>query len=158
MTPLSPLQLKNYFFTHLSVHANPKGTQAGSLTLEPSISFQKNADTASQWSLAVRVILKSNDPQTPFPYEADISIQGLVEVHESFPAEKREQLAVVNGLGLLYSAIREMVLTVTARLANGPLCLPTLNFTEVVANKNAQEKLKESTPVSTQTGVTPSQK
>jgi preprotein translocase subunit SecB len=102
--------------------------------------------------------MKSTDAQKPFIYEADVAIQGVVEVQQNFPTERREQLAVVNGLSLLYSAIREMLLMMTARSGHGPMCVPTLSFIEIVANKNAQEKAKEDRPVSAQTGVTPSRK
>jgi len=154
MTPLSPLQLRHSCFTHISVAANPTGTPSGQVSLDPVVSLQNNPENANQWLLSLRVIMKSTDPQKPFIYEADVAIQGVVEVHESFPAERREQLAAVNGLGLLYSAIREMLLMMTARSGHGPMCLPTLNFVEVVANKTAQERAKENAPVSAETGVT----
>ncbi|MGD1084237.1 MAG: protein-export chaperone SecB [Verrucomicrobiota bacterium] len=158
MKALSPLQLQQHFFTHVSVHANVKGTPKGNLNLEPTFLMQKNAENERQWVLVLRVILKSNDPEAPFLYEADIGIQGLVEIHESFPAERREQVAAVNGLSLLYSAIREIVLNVTARSPNGPVCLPTLNFAEVVAEQEAQQKLSNRGSDSGQTSVASSQK
>jgi preprotein translocase subunit SecB len=141
--PLSPLELKFHFFTHVSVLANPTGTATGQTSLEPVISSQKNPQNERQWHLGLRVVMKSTDPEKPFVYDTDVAVQGMVEVHETFPADKREQLAEVNGYSLLYSAIREMLLTVTGRSSNGLMCLPTLNFVEIVANKETQGKLKE---------------
>jgi preprotein translocase subunit SecB len=161
--PLSPLQLRSHWFTHISVHANPGGTPDGPLTLDPVISFEKNAENQNQWILALQIITKSSDLQKPFLYQADIAIQGVVEVREDFQADKRDQLAVVNGLSILYSAIREMLLTATARSGPGMMCLPTLNFIEMVANMKETEKLKPNAQVVLKPGVntsdvSPSQK
>jgi preprotein translocase subunit SecB len=158
MTPLSPLQLRQHCFTQISLHANPTGASNGQISLDPEIWFQNNPANANEWLLCLRVTMKSTDAQKPFVYEADVAIQGIVEVHESFPTERREQLAVVNGLGLLYSAVRELLLMMTARSVHGLMCLPTLNFIDVVANKIAQDKANENALIAPQPGVPSGQK
>ena len=155
MKALSPLQLQQHFFTHLLVKPNITGTRTGKLNLDPSISFQKLAQNERQWVLILGVALRSTEPQAPFCYEAEIGMQGTVEIHEAIPTEKREQIALVNGFSLLYSAIREMLLNVTARCPHGPVCLPVLNFQEIVADKTAQEGAKEVAPEALQTIATP---
>jgi preprotein translocase subunit SecB len=142
MTPISPLQLQQHFFTLSSIRANPKGSSKAEMSLEPAISFQKRGEQSNEWTLGLRVVIRSAKPEAPFLYEIDIEIQGLVEVHNNFPAEKREQLAVINGLGMLYSAAREMILNVTARSVHGPMSLPTLNFVEIVSNLKGQQLQK----------------
>src|SRR5262245_58140009 len=137
MIPLSPLQLRQHFFSLVSIRANPAGTATGELSLEPKIRFQRASAPPNHWALALRVIIKSLKPEMPFCYEADIEIHGIVEVHESYPPEKQEQLAAVNGLSLLYSAVREMFVNVTARSAHGLVSLPTVNFIELVAQKRS---------------------
>jgi preprotein translocase subunit SecB len=156
--PLSPLQLRHSCFTNISVQTNPNGLPDGQITLEPFIAFQKNQTDANQWLLSLRVIMKSTDAQKPFIYDADIGIHGLVEVQADFPAEKREQIATVNGLSILYSSIREMLLMMTARSGHGPMCLPTLSFVEVLANKIAEDGANAKAPISPQVSVTSSQK
>ena len=37
-------------------------------------------------------------------------------------------MAIVNGAGLLWSAIREQVLNLTSRMRAGPVMLPTVHF------------------------------
>jgi preprotein translocase subunit SecB len=143
MIPISPLQLRQHFFSLLSIRANPQGSGNAEPSLEPTIFFQKHSDDPSQWVLRLHVRVGSAKAEAPFLYDAEVEIHGLVEVSNGFAPEKREQLAVVNGLGLLYSAIREMVLTVTARSAHGGFCLPALNFVEIVSSYNAQQKAKE---------------
>jgi len=158
MTPFSPLQLRHSCFTRISLNANPTGTPNGQISLDPAIWFQNNPQNTNEWLLSLRVIMKSTDTQKPFIYEADVAIQGVVEVQEGFPTEKREQLAVVNGLSLLYSAAREVLLMMTARSVHGPMCLPTLSFIDVVANKIAQDKANANAPVSPEPSVASGQK
>jgi preprotein translocase subunit SecB len=156
--PLSPLQLRQHCFTHISIRVNPSGLAHGKVSLEPLVSFQNDPENANQWLLTLRVLMKSIDTQTPFIYETDVAIQGIVEVQGDYPAEKREQLAAVNGLSLLYSAVREMILIMTARSFHGLMCLPTLSFIEVVANKKAQEQTPEKSPGLAQPAIPSGQK
>jgi preprotein translocase subunit SecB len=137
MTPLSPLQLKQHFFTIFSIRPNPGGKAQGQQILEPTISFEKSPTEPNQWSLSLRIAVKTAKTDAPPLYDADIEMFGIVAIHNGFSPEKAEQLAVVNGLSLLYSATREMFLTVTARCANGAISLPILNFTEMLANHQA---------------------
>lgn len=148
MTSSSPLQIRRHFFTRFSVIPNATGTADGAHTLEPAIWFQKRAEEPNQWALSLAVALKSATPEQPNLYEADIEMFGVVEVLDGFPQEKAEQLAVVNGLSLLYSAIREMFLTITARSARGALALPVLSFVDVLANPSGpqQPQLTQSEP------------
>lgn len=139
MTPISPLQLKAHAFTAISVRTWPNGSATNEPSLLPKISFEADAELSNHWRLALEVKVGSVKADKPFIYEIEVALQGLVEVHADFPAEKREHLAVVNGLGLLYSSVREMVTNLTARSAHGALNLPTLNFVEIVA-KASQER------------------
>lgn len=52
-----------------------------------------------------------------------------------------EDLAVVNGTSLLWSAIREQVSTLTARMPAGMVTLPTVNFQDL--RKDQQKKTEE---------------
>jgi hypothetical protein len=63
------------------------------------------------------------------PYTIDIATEDVVLVPNG--AEKLgqpEDLAIVNGTSLLWSAIREQVLSLTARMRAGPVMLPTVHF------------------------------
>ena len=137
MIPISPLQLKQHLFTEISVRAFEKGSAEAAASFEPAVLCERFAPLANHWRLGLVIKLKSANPDKPLRYEAEVGIQGLVEVNSGFPEEKREQLAFVNGLSLLYSAVREILLTVTGRCVHGPMCLPTLNFGEVFAGWNA---------------------
>ncbi len=152
MIPLSPLQLKRHAFAAISLRAVHKGTSHAEATLEPTAQCVADPKTPNCWHLALTLKIGSGNPEKPFLYEGEIQIVGEVEVHDSFPAENREQIARVNGTGLLYSAAREMVLNLSARSMHGPLSLPVLNFVEFFANggkalkKAGQEKSEPSRP------------
>src|ERR1035437_5638358 len=108
MTPLSPLQLRKHVFTLFSIRSNPGGTVAAQQIIEPTVSFENNSQAPNQWLLNLGIVVKSAKPEAPVLYDAQIETFGVVEVHTGFPPDKAEQLAVVNGLSLLYSATREM--------------------------------------------------
>ena len=141
MTPMSPLQLKRHCFTTIVLKAVERGSADAPALLSPDIRFERNPEAANQWRLSLSLKVRSGDDKKPFAYEAEVKVQGLVEVSDKFPEEKREQLAAINGFSILFSAAREMLLNLTARSLHGPLTLPTLNFTALVDShrKRAQQ-------------------
>jgi preprotein translocase subunit SecB len=63
------------------------------------------------------------------PYRIDIEAAGIVVLSRG--AEKlgsAHDLITVNGAALLWSAIREQLLTLTSRMPAGPVMLPTVHF------------------------------
>jgi preprotein translocase subunit SecB len=140
MTPLSPLQLRKHFFTLFSIRPNPEGKVGAQQIIQPAVSFEKNPQAPNQWLLNLGIVVKSAKPEAPILYEAQMEMFGVVEVHNGFPPDKAEQLAVVNGLSLLYSATREMFQTVTSRCGHGSLALPVLSFVDVLANRTAAQQ------------------
>lgn len=73
------------------------------------------------------------------PYRLDVEARGVVVIPDG--AEKLalpEDLAAVNGASLLWSALREQVLTVTARMMAGPVMLPTMSFHDLAQCKDLE--------------------
>jgi len=146
MIPLSPLQLRRHTFTNISLRSIHEGSAQAPATLEPTAQCELDPKNASCWHLALTIKIGSASPEKPFIYEGEVQVIGAVEIHDSLPPEKREQIVRVNGIGLLYSAVREMLLNLSERSLHGPLCLPVMNFTEFFANsaqaapKGAKEK------------------
>ena len=139
MTPLSPTQLKDHRFTNVRVKVTEGGSPKAEPLLKPSIWFEPVPNTADQWRLVLTLQLTSASPAKPFPYEADIQIQGLVQIKDGLPPDRKEQLALVNGFSVLYSASREMLLNITARSACGTVTLPTLSFVALVTKARKQK-------------------
>jgi len=90
-------------------------------------SARKNEKNSRQWGLTVRVHFKSAN-ERPIPYAGTVEALGELEVSAEWPEAEIEKLVVVNGTGMLYSSIREMILSVTSRGPYSPLMLPTQSF------------------------------
>lgn len=69
------------------------------------------------------------------PYLIDLDVAGVVLLPTG--AEKlgpANDLVTVNGAALLWSAIREQLLTLTSRMPAGPVMLPTVHFHDLKQN------------------------
>jgi preprotein translocase subunit SecB len=129
---LSPLQLREHGFTTVRVHAIDNGSLTNPPSLKPAISFERQSTNPNQWRLVLSLQLGSQDAVKAFAYEGEMKVQGLVEVTGVVPEDRKEQLALVNGFSLLYSAAREMLLNITARSKHGGVTLPTISFVSMV--------------------------
>jgi preprotein translocase subunit SecB len=142
MIPLSALQLKSHVFPLVNLRANATGTHEGKINLDQHLVCVPVPDQPNHWQLEITLNQKSVDPQKPFFYDLDIHVAGIVEwIGEDLPADKKEQLVQVNGLGVLYGAAREMVLNLTSRSVFGPFCLPALNFIEALKHAKPLRQL-----------------
>lgn len=144
--PLSPLQLKEHAFTIFSVKAHQAGTINGEPSLTPTVWYERIPNTQDQWRLVLTVVITSPNPAKLFAYESEVQIQGVFQVGQGFPEEQKEVLALVNGFSLLYSAVREMVLNITARSVYGAINLPTLSFMSIVQEAKKQKGESERMP------------
>lgn len=84
------------------------------------LSFRLVVDNAPQ---------EDGEEQKYSPYLIDVEARGVVLIPKG--AERLappEELATVNGASLMWSALREQVLTVSARMLAGQVMLPTMNF------------------------------
>jgi hypothetical protein len=148
VTP-SPVQLLQLFFKKLAIeldeaHApsdppNPLTTIFGfdgitvSTEVGLAIADLKHAN-GQIYLVSLRVLIdnaarKDSVAQKFSPYKIDVAVHATVLIPigaESLaPAE---DLALVNGASLAWSAIREQVLNITSRMQAGPVTLPTMHF------------------------------
>lgn len=95
--------------------------------------------------VTLRVVIdnqtKEDAPESKYsPYVIDVEARGVVMIPKG--AEQLappEDLAAVNGTSLLWSAVREQVLSVTSRMPAGPVMLPTMNFHDLKKQPCAAE-------------------
>lgn len=138
----SVLQLSEYHFTQIHVAIRADGTKPEHGTFDfQGVSIQERI----QWGEAVAE--PANDAAQAFtayglklfigidnlegkkiPYDIAIEVQGLFAIANEFERERHESLLIVNGSAILYSVIREQILTLTARSLYGQVMLPTVNF------------------------------
>lgn len=154
----SPIQLLRLTFKHVNVALDPLHLppeipnpleavftfDGVSIHTEVGIGEAVPQDNGQLFFLELKVVVDNlTQPeavnQKYSPYTIDIATEGVVLVPRG--AEKLgppEDLAIVNGTSLLWSAIREQVLSLTARMRAGPVMLPTVHFHDL-KQKPAQE-------------------
>lgn len=129
----SPLTLKDIAFMRLSVEidhnfkSRARSYDFADTEYRLSIRYGKAKDDDAAWWVGVEYGTRSTENKT-CPYDLDILAVGLFSVADEFPSDRAEKLVYENGAALVFSAIREMVSTVTGRFTYGPLILPTVSF------------------------------
>lgn len=154
----SPIQLLRLNFKHVNVALDPSHLppeipnpleavftfDGVTIHTEVGVGGAEPGDNGQFYFLELRVVV-DNQPQSDStsqkfsPYTIDIATEGVVLVPNG--AEKLgspEDLAVVNGTSLLWSAVREQVLSLTARMRAGPVMLPTVHFHDLKKQAAAQ--------------------
>lgn len=143
----SPIQLTDLRFIGVKIWARSIGEEDSAtegefdfdgVIIGESIEVAPIGEETNPTAFAVKLRIVIENKEGKFaPYDVDIEAAGLFEVHGEVIADKREDLVVVNGCAMIYGAIRELVLNVTSRGANGSLVLPTVNFLD---HKKTMEK------------------
>jgi len=144
----APIQVSQISFRRISVEVDAvRISDGGSPTSDVAFDFEKvtiathvsfspveEADApGSSFFLILRVVIDnqvSDEKDARFsPYLVDIEAGAVVR---AMPGSEKlgdvEDIVVVNGTSLLWSAIREQVCNLTARMPAGLVMLPTVNF------------------------------
>ncbi len=144
----SPIQLLRLMFKHVKVELDPGNLppqipnpleavftfDGVSIHTEVGIGEAEPQGNGKLYFVELKVVV-DNEPQAETsnqkfsPYTIDIAVEGIVLVPNG--AEKLgppEDLVMVNGTSLLWAAVREQVLSLTARMQAGPVMLPTVHF------------------------------
>ncbi|MFT3991185.1 MAG: hypothetical protein QM680_07225 [Luteolibacter sp.] len=135
---LSAIQIKQHVFTRVEVHCDPEcGKTPKNETYEVRLAATepKLEPDSPMWRMSVDVRFGPSDKSHPVRYKGHLTVRGRFEIHPKFTEDKRLDLVRMNGGSLLFGAIREMVLTITARSAKGPIELPTFDARMFLAKK-----------------------
>ena len=145
----SPIQLLQLTFKRIHVEIDPEHAPAEpanplttvfvfdgvGITTEIGLAEIDMAHERGPMYLVSLQVLVDNQPSETepdckfSPYRIDIEVAGIILLPKG--AEKLgnpHDLVSVNGAALLWSAIREQVLTLTSRMPAGPVMLPTVHF------------------------------
>lgn len=156
----APIQLSQISFRRVSVELDAARIPAdGSTPTDVSFDFDGvNIATHVSFSpaeeserpgtalfLALRVVIDNQaagEGSVRFsPYLVDIEAGALVHALPGAEAlGDIEDLVVVNGTSMLWSAIREQVCNLTARMPAGQVMLPTVNFHDLKRQSREQER------------------
>lgn len=139
---LSDLQLVHYCYDEVHVAVNeafdyvqpteqtgPYHTPAAdSLTVKVSVGEPSDLEEEAPPFFIVDVALAYDEEA--FPYQFAISASGIFQCDNGFAEceDAYQHQLVVNAASLLYSAMREHLLSLTARQRFGPIMLPSLDL------------------------------
>lgn len=138
---LASLQLKHYHFTRLLLEANDNADisdsvmrewpyrepEAGklktSIVLAEPDALEEGAEPFFLLTLGVEY------DEADFPYHFAVKLDGIfVPDEQEDESESSQHRLVVNGASMLYSSVRDQLLTLSARHKYGPMMLPSLDF------------------------------
>lgn len=90
------------------------------------------------WHVVLKVGFGGTPPEQA-TFKGQIEFEGLFDVHPEFPEGKIDDLVRMNGGAILYGAVRELVLNLTARSKHGPFEMPTIDA-RMFLDQSGQEK------------------
>ncbi|NLF97896.1 MAG: hypothetical protein GX569_14255 [Candidatus Riflebacteria bacterium] len=127
----SLVQLNNYVFLKTEINLNPSFNLNKSFNLKAEyIDCQLQSAIGKDEQFFAELKL-SIDPgrhvEANLPYKIELAAVGQVSVDKSYDKDQ-EELAVINGATLIYSAMREHLLYLTSRYPNGTILLPVVDF------------------------------
>ncbi|MDP3886984.1 hypothetical protein [Hydrogenophaga sp.] len=144
------MQLLEYVFDGVSVHPvegykiDPEVSPnlvffPGKLSISAEVGIDLLAEESKYSDYGVSLALKVGPKSDELaPYEVHVTVKGLVRMHlvqADGQAEERRVRALVNGVSLLYGAVRDQVMTITSRSVHGPFLLPSVSFADLASPK-----------------------
>jgi len=143
----SPLGLDRYFFTKVVIEAQGDADPSAVNQLSAKVDARKAIPPTDPQLLKLFVphyrvtltvrLLPDDTGKVPY-YTGEIVIHGFFRISRTIPPEKRDKIAAVNGAGLLFGAVREMVANLTARGPNPMVTLISLNFSDMTLNSEVK--------------------
>jgi hypothetical protein len=160
----SPVQLLHLAFEKVSVELDPKHAPQepyrhtapfsfDGVTFRSSVGFADLNGSPSEepvFEITLDLIvenkkIKGEKRQKFSPYLMHLKARAVVKVLKaSYRLAPYEDLAAVNGAGLIWSAMREQVATLTSRMPAGQILLPTVHFQDLRSNFEAGHQKGES--------------
>lgn len=104
---------------------------------EASNTFLLNEDDPYLYGVILKLLIDNVEGKIA-PYDIEVSAIGHFRISKNVPLEKRYNLISVNGCSMLYGAIREQVMNITARSVHGMLVLPTASFKDKIKEEDKQ--------------------
>jgi preprotein translocase subunit SecB len=144
----SPLRIKNYFVTSLSVEANPAEDGAKSpledgVVTVTRVETAQHAENKRNWKVALQVNCTPTEKNV-CAYEAAVELVGFFEIDKELSEDRIGDVVAANAPAVLYSAAREIILLITGRGPFPPFALPSATFIDETpsSKKRAEESKK----------------
>ena len=137
----SPLTLMAIRFTEVNIASTPDGDDSDVDKVDVEIELEPfhPPENKREWCVPLTVEFKPKDG-TKAPYSGELEAFGFFSVSENWKENEIEKLVYINGGGIVYAAIREMLTNVTARGFFAPLILPSCSFAEMYKEMEEEKK------------------
>lgn len=137
--PITNVQLKHYFFPNVNVEANvsfipPENDEIG-LDIQKKVSIAANEENDKLYQIQLDIIVIPKKGKS-IPYNINLSAVGIFEVATEGETPDKENLVLMHGATILYSAAREFLLGVMYRGPWSPILLPITFFSPKDVNKS----------------------
>jgi len=142
---LSPIQVRRHWLRKVSFEPLEAPPENQAYAAQISIRHEKLNDG---WSVWLKVAFGGQASGKAL-HNGEIEFEGIFAVHPKYPDDKIEDLVRMNGGAILYGAVRELVLNLTARSKHGPFEMPTIDarmFLKPPEEKTAPKPAKKSKP------------
>lgn len=136
---LSNLQLETYFIDEIQCKTNKDYLKKEKISFEGfDVTFESGINANNPLLRRIVLTIKQEN-NIDKPYEFKLTIIGIFSISESFAAREKEsqleKLINTNCPSILYTAAREIILTLTSRQPNGSYMLPTIAFSNFEVNE-----------------------
>lgn len=133
---LSPLQLEEYVlkdlrFTLISPLVSAPSSEVNYDKIDIEVNAETRVRTDDPFSWRCEVTVRSKDEKEgTYPYSFQLTFIGFFRVAKEYPSDRIEQMVKANAPALLYSASRELLLSVSGRGRFPAILLPSVTFIE----------------------------
>lgn len=144
-----PISLERYFFTRFTVVSNPdhvgNDEETINVDLDSSINVKQPDEGGGEVFIAEQRVRLDASSRPELPYSLDVECIGFFRVNDELPSDERQKAVTLVAHNVLYSAVRESVLSATSRQAWGPFSigLSVLRTTTSVDAKKTSELPKK---------------
>lgn len=132
---LAPLQLTDYFITHLSLDSNPDFNSARpvddpveTLTIVPGYDLSDHkGECGTEWLVSLEITQTISEGAN-LPYAFSLHINGFVLASPHLDGTKLKRIVHANGPAMLLGAAREIIRAATGRGPWPAVIIPATNF------------------------------
>src|SRR5665213_1963633 len=150
---LSPLILKTYWVTNISVKAavpsfsSPQEAAqmlaAAKTDFSTKVQVAKSNEDPCIWKVTLQLGCRPSENSSICPYVVDAELVGFFEVDKSVDESKIDDLVACNGHAVLLGAARELILLITGRGPLPPFTIPSATFVDMCPSN--RKKIDEKT-------------
>lgn len=140
----SPLLLDSYAFKRVEIVASEKPDSEAITQLRIALDCSQHTTVPNQFLVELVVYLLPDNTGKMTSYTGQVSLEGTFRVVKEVADWTAQEIAIVNGAAMLFSAAREMVSNITGRGPWPPITLTMLSFREMAKELQSQQSLAES--------------